>query len=129
MNASINDRASDAPSAIADKSKKTYLGTESPQRQSEKLDLRLQDVVEKMFNKCFEAEDYRPAIGIAIEARRLDVVERGIKLAGERGKGLKSKDESTDLMQYVLEIAMNVVQEIHLRNDVRTFTHCLIGLY
>lgn len=118
VNAAIQDSAADPNSAILEKSKKTTLGTESPQKQAEKLDSRLQDVVEKMFNKCYEAEDYRPAIGIAIEARRLDVVERGIKLAGERGKSSKSKDESADLMQYVLEIAMTVVQEITLRNDL-----------
>lgn len=93
----------------------------------EKIDPRLEDVVERLFRSCFETKDYRPAIGIAIEARRLDVVEEGIRLAGERskkaGKGKQTndgaeKDQGVELMEYVLEIAMSVVQEITLRNKV-----------
>ncbi|KAF8251062.1 26S proteasome regulatory complex, non-ATPase subcomplex, Rpn2/Psmd1 subunit [Wilcoxina mikolae CBS 423.85] len=87
------------------------------------IDPRLQDIVERMFRKCYEEEDYKPAIGIAIEARRLDVVEEGIKLAGQRSKDRKGKakdqaeekDVAVDLMEYVLEIAMVEVQEISLR--------------
>jgi len=93
----------------------------------EKIDPRLENVVEKLFRSCFETKDYRPAIGIAIEARRLDVVEEGIRLASERskksGKGKQAdggaeKDQGVELMEYVLEIAMSVVQEITLRNKV-----------
>ena len=88
------------------------------------------DVVERLFRKCFETEDYRPAIGIAIEARRLDVVAEGIRLASERskkvGKGkwaedVMESDQGVELMEYVLEIAMSVVQEITLRNKVYSF--------
>ena len=92
----------------------------------EQIDPRLEDIVERLFRKCFETEDYRPAIGIAIEARRLDVVEEGIKLASMRskkqGKGKATdgpeRDQGVELMEYVLEIAMTVVQEIILRNKV-----------
>ncbi|KAI5808617.1 armadillo-type protein [Peziza echinospora] len=91
------------------------------------IDPRLEDIVERLFRKCFETEDYRPAIGIAIEARRLGVVEEGIKLASERskdrGKGKQhgdavEKDGGIELMEYVLEISMGVVQEITLRNKL-----------
>jgi len=82
--------------------------------------------VERMFRKCYEEEDYKPAIGIAIEARRLDVVEEGIRLAGQRSKErrgkakevVEEKDIAVDLMEYVLEIAMVEVQEISLRERV-----------
>lgn len=92
----------------------------------EKVDPRLQDIVERMFRKCYETEDYKPAIGIAIEARRLDVVEEGIKLASRRTKerkgkvreGEDEKDGGVELMDYVLEITMGVVQEIGLREKV-----------
>ena len=93
------------------------------------IDPRLEDIVERLFRKCFETEDYRPAIGIAIEARRLDVVEEGIKIASERSrKASKGKqvadgperDGGVELMEYVLEISMGVVQEITLRNQVST---------
>jgi 26S proteasome regulatory subunit N2 len=86
------------------------------------IDPRLQDIVERMFRKCYDEEDYRPAIGIAIEARRLDVVEDGIKLAGRRSKGKQTegqeKDMAVDLMDYILDIAMSEVQEISLRERV-----------
>ena len=94
----------------------------------QKADPRLQDIVERMFRKCYETEDYKPAIGIAIEARRLDVVEEGINLASRRSKDRKGKEKSceeekdggVELMEYVLEISMNVVQEIGLREKVRS---------
>lgn len=88
------------------------------------IDPRLQDIVERLFRRCFDEGDYKPAIGIAIEARRLDVVEEGIKLAGERTSKSKapvteeSKNEAVELMEYVLDITMGVVQEVHLRERV-----------
>lgn len=102
-------------------------GLETEDLEVEVIDPRLEDVVERLFRKCFETEDYRPAIGTAIEARRLDVVEEGIRLASERsrkaGKGKQTndgseKDQGIELMEYVLEIAMSVVQEYSLRNKV-----------
>ena len=91
------------------------------------IDPRLQQIVEQMFRKCYREADYKPAIGIAIEARRLDVVEEGINLAGQRSRHSKGKardsdddedDTAIDLMEYVLEIAMVEVQEISLREKV-----------
>lgn len=84
------------------------------------VDPRLQDIVERLFRSCYQNEDYKPAIGIAIEARRLDVVEEGITLAGQRD--LDEDEEQTDmaveLMEYVLHIAMGEVQEVGLRERV-----------
>jgi 26S proteasome regulatory subunit N2 len=82
--------------------------------------------VERMFRKCYEDDDYKPAIGIAIESRRLDVVEDGIKQASMRGKerirktndSSDAKDPSVDLMEYVLDTAMGEVLEISLRERV-----------
>ncbi|CCX33138.1 armadillo-type protein [Pyronema domesticum] len=88
------------------------------------IDSRLQDIVERMFRKCYEEEDYKPAIGIAIEAKRLDVVEEGIKLAGSRhqkliaGGDTQETDMAVELMEYVLDIAMVEVEEISLRESL-----------
>ncbi|KAF3099594.1 proteasome regulatory particle base subunit [Orbilia oligospora] len=92
----------------------------------EKADPRLTEVVERMFQKCYDKEDYKPALGIAIESQRLDIVEQGIRLAGERQRGSKAKqaangdafDKSAELMEFVLELAMNTVQEIDLREKL-----------
>ncbi|KAG8463179.1 hypothetical protein KFE25_011176 [Diacronema lutheri] len=42
------------------------------------VDPRLVALVERMFDSCFERRQYKQALGIAIEARRLDVVYRAI---------------------------------------------------
>ncbi|KAI5793103.1 armadillo-type protein [Geopyxis carbonaria] len=86
----------------------------------QKVDPRLEDIVERMFRSCFAEGSYKPAIGIAIEARRLDVVEEGIRLASTKTKGKsvddgEEKDEAVELMDYVLDLTMGVVQEISLR--------------
>lgn len=126
----------DIPAAFRSSSNRKKSLLDSEDLEAEKIDPRLEDVVERLFRKCFETEDYRPAIGIAIEARRLDVVEEGIKLASARhqkaGKGKQTsdavdKDQGVELMEYVLEIAMSVVQEITLRNKVCSTISRMIG--
>ncbi|EPS42204.1 hypothetical protein H072_3966 [Dactylellina haptotyla CBS 200.50] len=99
-----------------------------PASPPEKPDPRLTEVVERMFQKCYDNEDYKPALGVAIESHRLDIIEQGIRLAGERqrGGGSKSKqplstdgvDKASELMEFVLELSMNVVQEISLREKL-----------
>jgi len=91
-----------------------------------KSDPRLQEVVERMFRTCYDKGDYKPAIGIAIESHRLDVVEEGIRLAAEKQHTKKGKatveepevDEASELMEYVMDLAMTSVQEIALREKV-----------
>lgn len=100
-------------------------GEDSTKEQQRPIDPRLQDIVERLFRRCFQEGDYKPAIGIAIEARRLDVVEEGIRQAGQKGEKAKApnvegvtKSVAVELMEYVLNIAMGVVQEISLRERV-----------
>lgn len=75
---------------------------------------QLQRIIEQLFEQCFQSKRYRQVVGIAIEARNLEVLRRAILKAGE--------DEATkhakELMDYVLDICMNVVQERALRNEV-----------
>jgi 26S proteasome regulatory subunit N2 len=42
------------------------------------IDPRLEDIVNRMFQRCFEDKKFKQAIGIAIETRRLDVFEKAI---------------------------------------------------
>ncbi|OLL23474.1 26S proteasome regulatory subunit rpn2, partial [Neolecta irregularis DAH-3] len=73
----------------------------------QEVDKRLQDVVERMFKKCFEDKEWKQAIGIALESRRLDVIQHAFK---------ESKDER--LMGYVLEVSLTIVQNRAFRNKV-----------
>ncbi|KAK6533789.1 proteasome regulatory particle base subunit [Orbilia ellipsospora] len=97
-----------------------------PPSPPEKADPRLTEVVERMFQKCYDSENYKPALGVAIESHRLDIIEQGIRLAGERQRssesgqvaGGESVDKASELMEFVLELTMNVVQDLGLREKL-----------
>lgn len=84
------------------------------------LQKALNRVVETLFEKCFQEKRYRQVVGIALESRNLDILRRVIKRAAEDER--KENGEATkageDLMEYVLEICMSVVQERALRNEI-----------
>ncbi|CDH53515.1 probable rpn2-26s proteasome regulatory subunit [Lichtheimia corymbifera JMRC:FSU:9682] len=88
--------------------------TRQPENEAE-IDSRLQDVVERMFQRCIDDKEYEQGIGIALEARRLDVVKTMIE------KGSPSK-----LLPYVLEVCMTLVQNLDFRNQV---LRLLVSLY
>ena len=46
--------------------------------ETKSVDPRLEDVVNRMFQRCFDDKKFKQAIGIAIETRRLDMFERAI---------------------------------------------------
>ena len=41
-----------------------------------KIDTQLEDIVNRMFARCLMDRRYKQAIGVAFEARRLDILER-----------------------------------------------------
>ncbi|KAI9248920.1 armadillo-type protein [Sporodiniella umbellata] len=82
---------------------------------TEPVDSRLQDIVERMFQRCTEDGEYEQAIGIALESRRLDVVESNIR-----------KGDSDKLLAYVLDVSMTLVQNLEFRNEV---LRLLVSLY
>jgi len=74
---------------------------------SVQIDSRLQDVVERMFQRCYDDGEFKQAIGIALEARRLDIIEQAI-----------SKGQASELLAYVLEVSMTLVLNLDFRNEV-----------
>ena len=83
----------------------------------------LQAIIRRLFESCYRVGAYHQVVGIAIEARNLDVLREAILKASQEEKqskrpvtGVPGKGE--ELMEYVLDICMNVVQERGLRNDV-----------
>ncbi|CAO2657655.1 Nn.00g037810.m01.CDS01 [Neocucurbitaria sp. VM-36] len=84
----------------------------------------LQSTVRRIFESCYESGNYKQVVGIAIEARNLDVLRESIIRASqdEKKNGKKpassSSNQSEELMEYVLDICMNVVQERGLRNEI-----------
>lgn len=84
---------------------------------------QLNEIINELFERCFRDGRYRQVVGIAIEARKLDVVRKAILRASEDERQEKRRDANTagrgkELVEYVLEICMDVVQERSLRNEV-----------
>ncbi|KAG0366491.1 armadillo-type protein [Gamsiella multidivaricata] len=82
---------------------------------AEPMDPRLQEVVEKMFDRCYRDGEYKQAVGIALEAHRLDVVEHSIKAGGP-----------SNILPYVYELTMTVVLDQAYRN---TLLQLLVGQF
>ncbi|OUM69113.1 hypothetical protein PIROE2DRAFT_3006 [Piromyces sp. E2] len=83
--------------------------------QMDEISPELEQVIEKVFERCFEDKEYKQAIGIALESLRLDIIEKAIK-AGD----------SKELLSYVLNASMTLVQNLNARNEVLKL---LVGLY
>lgn len=86
---------------------------------------QLNEIINDLFERCFRDGRYRQVVGIAVEARKLDVLRKAILRASEDERKEKKRDADAtgrgkELMEYVLEICMDVVQERSLRNEVWT---------
>jgi 26S proteasome regulatory subunit N2 len=85
----------------------------------------IDSVIERLFESCVREEKYQQVLGIAIEAKRLDVVSKVIQRADDEFKKTKGKGAQDDalgpaeqLMDYCLGICMDVVQERSFRDDI-----------
>ncbi|KAI9206804.1 armadillo-type protein [Polychytrium aggregatum] len=72
---------------------------------AESIDPRLINVVTRMIQRCYNDQEYKQVIGIALESMRLDVIEEAV-----------AKGNAKELLSYVLEAAMTIVQHIGFRN-------------
>ncbi|OJD19903.1 hypothetical protein AJ78_00097 [Emergomyces pasteurianus Ep9510] len=83
---------------------------------------QLQAVIERLFEQCFREKRYRQVVGIAVEAKNLDVLRTAILRASEdeKQKDEESSRSGEELMEYVLDICMSVVQERAFRNEILT---------
>lgn len=83
----------------------------------------LQQVIERLFETCLTEGRYRQVVGIAVEAKNLDVLRQVIKRASDDerklGKQLEKAGGAADeLMEYILDICMGVVQERGFRRKI-----------
>lgn len=84
----------------------------------------LQTIVQRIFQSCYETGAYKQVVGIAVEARNMDILREAILRTSQDEKKDKSKatsqgvGQTEELMEYVLDICMNVVQERGLRNEI-----------
>jgi len=80
------------------------------------IDKRLIDIVDKMFQRCFDDKKYKQAIGIALETRRLDVFEESVLKA----------DDVQGMLSYSLNICMTMIESRLFRNEI---LRVLVKLY
>ncbi|KAI9226748.1 MAG: armadillo-type protein [Piptocephalis tieghemiana] len=81
-------------------------------------DPRLRGIVERMFDRCLASGEYSQAIGIALESRRLDIIEKSIQQSGDPA-----------ILEYVLDVAMKLLSDLRFRNEVLTLlVHLLRSL-
>jgi hypothetical protein len=73
------------------------------------IDERLVAIVERMFDRCMADGQYRQAVGIALESRRIDRLEQSI---------LQSDDVMATL-QYTLNASLKLVASREFRTQVR----------
>ncbi|CAB4065573.1 PSMD1 [Lepeophtheirus salmonis] len=88
----------------------------SKRNNEEKVNEAQEGVVNRMFERCLEDGEYKQALGIAIEARRLDVFQRAIK---------ESNDEN-GMLSYAFRVSMTLIQN---RTYRATLLRVLIDLY
>lgn len=80
---------------------------------------QLQAVIERLFEQCYRQKRYRQVIGIAVEAKSLDVLRRTIVRAGEDEKKQQGESRrSEELLEYLLDICMSIVPERAFRSEV-----------
>ncbi|KAJ2839681.1 proteasome regulatory particle base subunit [Coemansia erecta] len=72
------------------------------------IDPRLEAVVERMFARCFKSKDYAQVIGIAIETRRLDVLEQAL-VSGD----------TQSLLSYVQHECVDLIRSISVQEQVQ----------
>lgn len=84
----------------------------------------LHRVIDRLFESCLARGRYRQVVGIAVEAKNLDVLRRVIKRANDDEKRSKTKPQdggqgpAEELMEYTLSICMDIVQERAFRTDI-----------
>uniref|UniRef100_U5EZB8 26S proteasome non-ATPase regulatory subunit 1 n=1 Tax=Corethrella appendiculata TaxID=1370023 RepID=U5EZB8_9DIPT len=80
------------------------------------IDPRLEAIVNRMIQRCLEDGQYRQALGIALETRRMDIVEASIMQA----------DDIPGMLAYAFQVTMSLIINRSFRNTV---LRCLVSLY
>lgn len=85
---------------------------------SVKIDPRLEDIVNRMFRRCFDDRQYKQALGIALETRRMDIFEESIRQCDSQSR--------SHMLDYAFKTSMSLIDNRHFRNDILKI---LVSLY
>lgn len=81
------------------------------------VDARLEAIVNRMIQRCLDDGQYRQALGIALETRRMDIFESAI---------LRSGEDINNMLAYAYQVTMSLIQNRAFRNNV---LRCLVKMY
>jgi len=95
-----------APTTSASTGKQAAQGSAAAPVSPQDLD-KMQVIVERMWTRCIKDKEYKQAVGIALDARRLDVIER-----------IFEETKNSEILTYILEAAMTIVLKLDFRNRV-----------
>lgn len=68
------------------------------------IDSRLEAIVNRMFQRCLDDGQYRQAMGLALETRRMDIFESSITLS----------DDISGMLIYAFQVSMDIRKRINL---------------
>ncbi|XP_008485917.1 26S proteasome non-ATPase regulatory subunit 1, partial [Diaphorina citri] len=77
---------------------------------------RLEAIVNRIFDACLASKQYKEALGIALETRRMDVFEAAIKQC----------DDTSSILHYAFTLAMSSIQSRSFRAQI---LRTLVRLY
>lgn len=80
------------------------------------IDPRLEAIVNRMIQRCMDDGQYRQALGIALETRRMDIFESTIARS----------DDINAMLAYAFQVTMSLIQNRSFRNTV---LRCLVKMY
>jgi len=96
-----------------------YTAKRNEKEGGERIDSRLEAIVNRMFDRCFEHAQYRQALGIAIETKRIDIFQRAVT-------GDLTDAQICDMLGYAFRVVMNLIQNRHYRGEL---LETLVKLY
>jgi 26S proteasome regulatory subunit N2 len=77
-------------------------------QKNEKVEKNLEEVVNRMFERCFSDGEYKQAIGLSLDSKRIDKLEESILKSGK----------VTEMTKYCFELAQKTVPNREFRHEV-----------
>lgn len=77
-------------------------------KEAKPVDVRLEAIVNRMIQRCLDDGQYRQALGIALETRRMDIFESSIM----------TSDDVHAMLKYAYNVTMSLIQNRGFRNEV-----------
>ena len=85
-----------------------YISDKSSGGDNVQIDPRMEGIVDRMFERCFVDKQFKQALGIAIEAHRMDMFVKSIEKA----------DNRDEMLSYAFRVVMNFQQNRSFRGEL-----------